>query len=154
MKYLKISLSVFTLLMMSFSMNAQSCHGSKDKKGGSCCAKKAAKTDNTVGSLDAEVSTFLVKNTPEGQEATFKVFGNCGMCENRIEGALKDVKGIQSADWNVDTKMLVVKFSKDISVEDIQQKIATAGHDTGKYRAKDSVYNELPGCCQYDRAKI
>ena len=27
---------------------------------------------------------------------TFKVYGNCGMCERRIEGALKGVKGVES----------------------------------------------------------
>lgn len=154
MKYLKILLSVFTLVSMSFSMNAQSCHGSKAKKG-SCCSKKAVKTDNTVGAVDAKTSTVLVENTDQGQKATFKIYGNCGMCENRIESALKTIEGVQSADWDVDTKMLTLSYDdKSISLDDIQQKIAAVGHDTDKYRAKDGVYAELPGCCQYDRAKI
>ena len=38
---------------------------------------------------------------------TFKVYGNCGMCEKTIEGSLKNVKGIDKADWNKETKMMV-----------------------------------------------
>ena len=154
MKYLKISLSVFTLVLMSFSMNAQSCHDSKAKKG-ACCSKKAVKTDNTMGAVDAKTSMVLVSNIDHGGKATFKVHGNCGMCENRIESALETVEGVHAADWDVDTKMMTVSYDdKSISLDDIQQKVAEAGHDAGKYRAKDGVYAELPGCCQYDRAKI
>ncbi|HFA49212.1 MAG TPA: copper chaperone [Bacteroidetes bacterium] len=80
------------------------------------------------------------------------VYGNCGMCENRIETALAIVEGIHSTDWDVDNKVMTVKYDSDaISLDDIKKKVAAAGHDTDKFRAKDEVYNALPGCCQYDR---
>jgi periplasmic mercuric ion binding protein len=35
----------------------------------------------------------------------------------------------------------------------IEMAIAKAGHDTPHHKAKDEVYNELPGCCKYDRTE-
>lgn len=82
---------------------------------------------------------------------TFKVFGNCGMCKNRIEKALK-ADGIGKAQWDTETKMLEIKYdAKKISLAQIHQLIANAGHDTEIAKAKDETYNELPGCCQYER---
>ncbi|MBC8265813.1 MAG: heavy-metal-associated domain-containing protein [Flavobacteriales bacterium] len=83
---------------------------------------------------------------------TFKVFGNCGMCERTIESSLANIKGIEKADWNKETKMMKVIFDeKQISLDEIKQKIAEVGYDTDKFRATEKVYNNLPGCCQYDR---
>lgn len=85
----------------------------------------------------------------------FKVYGNCGMCETRIEKAAKAVPGVELADWNKETKMIEVTFDDSKTDADkIQIAIANVGHDTEKQRAKDSVYDELPGCCQYERAKV
>ncbi|MBK7407503.1 MAG: heavy-metal-associated domain-containing protein [Saprospirales bacterium] len=90
----------------------------------------------------------------EAQTETFKVYGNCGMCKDRIEKAVTGLKGVQSADWDEDTKMITVSFDKDvISLDAIQKKIAEIGHDTDKFRAKDDVYENLHSCCHYDRPK-
>ncbi|MCB9326463.1 MAG: heavy-metal-associated domain-containing protein [Lewinellaceae bacterium] len=152
MNYLKISLSVLALVLMGFSVNAQGCCGSKAKKGASC-ESSTSKVDNASSSID-EITGAAMTSSFNGQKASFKVYGNCGMCENRIEGALKNVKGIQSADWDVDTKMMAVQFDNEvISLDEIKKKIADVGHDTDKFQAKEEVYTNLPGCCQYDRAK-
>lgn len=83
----------------------------------------------------------------------FEVKGNCDMCKERIEEAL-DVRGVKSADWNVETKMIVVVYDKKKIDEDkIHQLIADAGYDTPKVKAKDKVYEDLPGCCHYERDK-
>ena len=88
------------------------------------------------------------------QKENFKVYGNCGMCENRIEKAAKSVDGVTSADWDKDTKMILLTFDDaKTSTDKVQMAIAKVGHDTGKHTAKDEVYNELPGCCKYDRMK-
>ncbi|GIV33743.1 MAG: cation transporter [Chitinophagales bacterium] len=82
----------------------------------------------------------------------FKVSGNCAMCKARIEGALKNVDGIYSAAWDVDTKMLHVMYDPEkISEMEIHKRIAAVGHDTEKVKAEEKVYNALPGCCQYTR---
>lgn len=85
----------------------------------------------------------------------FKVFGNCGMCEKRIEKAATSLDGVTKADWDKETKMIEVTFdSKQTNIDDIHKTIAAVGHDTEKEKAKDSVYDELPGCCQYERKEI
>lgn len=87
-------------------------------------------------------------------EATevFTVYGNCGMCEKTIEGALSGVDGVSSADWNKEDDQLSVIFKSDvISLDEIKQKVADVGYDSDSHRSKDEVYTKLPGCCQYDR---
>ena len=80
------------------------------------------------------------------------MYGNCGMCKATIEGALKDVKGIEKAEWDIEAKMMYVTYDKKlISLDDIKKKIAAVGYDTDKFRASDETYGELPGCCQYER---
>ena len=86
------------------------------------------------------------------KEEKFTVYGNCGMCEKKIEGSLADVEGVASADWDVESEEMTVKFDPDvISLDDIKQKIADVGYDSDSHRAKDKVYEELHGCCKYDR---
>jgi copper chaperone CopZ len=82
----------------------------------------------------------------------FKVFGACGMCKNRIETAAKSVDGVNTANWNSENKMLAIEYETGkVNLDDIHKKIAEAGHDTEKVRAKDEVYQGLPACCHYER---
>ncbi|BDB54095.1 hypothetical protein GENT5_04000 [Flavobacterium ammoniigenes] len=86
---------------------------------------------------------------------TVKIYGNCGMCEKTIEkaGNLKDIAKI---DWNVDTKMATITYdTKKTNQDEILKRIALSGYDSDKFLAPDDVYNNLHGCCQYDRvAKV
>ena len=82
----------------------------------------------------------------------FEVAGNCGMCEARIEKAAKSIDGVSDADWDKETKMIEVTYNPEKSdVHKIHQAIAKAGHDTSMHKATDEVYDELPGCCKYER---
>jgi mercuric ion binding protein len=82
----------------------------------------------------------------------FEVADNCGMCEARIEKAANAVEGVSSADWNKETKMIEVSYnSEKTDIHKIHQAIAKAGHDTKLHKAADEVYDELPGCCKYER---
>jgi copper chaperone CopZ len=86
---------------------------------------------------------------------TVKIYGNCGMCEKTIEkaGNLKDIVKI---DWNVDTKMATITYdAKKTSQDEILKRIASSGYDSDKFLAPDDVYDNLHGCCQYERvAKV
>ena len=83
---------------------------------------------------------------------TFKVSGNCGMCKTTIEKSLKNVEGVKLAVWNQETKKITVKYNPSvISLTNIHKKIAAVGYDTSKVKAKKEVYDNLHGCCQYDR---
>lgn len=90
--------------------------------------------------------TQAVKST------TFEVSGKCGMCKKRIEKAAHGLEGVQSANWDVETKKLSVKYDPATVTEaDIQKQIAGVGHDTKTAKATDEAYNNLPGCCKYER---
>jgi len=82
----------------------------------------------------------------------FKVKGNCGICEQRIEKAAGSVEGVSKADWNKETKTIELVFDDaKTSTDQIEKAIAKVGHDTPHHKAKDEVYNKLPACCKYDR---
>jgi len=84
---------------------------------------------------------------------TLKVWGNCDMCKARIEKAVK-AEGASAADWSTKTKLLTVTYDPSkTNLDALSKKIASVGHDTEKYKAEDNVYNSLPGCCKYERAK-
>ena len=81
----------------------------------------------------------------------FFVRGNCGSCKARIEKAAK-AAGAKSAVWDAVKQTVVLDFDPaKTSADAILKKIAEVGHDNEKYRAEDSVYQNLPGCCLYDR---
>nr|WP_294938197.1 DUF3347 domain-containing protein [uncultured Flavobacterium sp.] len=86
---------------------------------------------------------------------TVKIYGNCGMCETTIEKA-GTVKKLAQVDWNQETRMATLTYDATKTNQDeILKRIALAGYDSDKFLAPDDVYNNLPGCCQYDReAKI
>uniref|UniRef100_UPI0032162A93 cation transporter n=1 Tax=uncultured Draconibacterium sp. TaxID=1573823 RepID=UPI0032162A93 len=82
-----------------------------------------------------------------------KVYGNCGMCESRIEKAVNCVNGVSKADWDKETKMLEVTFDDSkTNIHKVHMAVAAVGHDTDMHKAKDEVYDKLPGCCKYKRA--
>lgn len=83
----------------------------------------------------------------------FTVKGNCGMCEKRIEKAALSVDGVSKADWNKETKKIEVTLDDTkTTLDKVEVAIAKVGHDTPHHKATTEVYNELPGCCKYDRA--
>ncbi len=98
--------------------------------------------------------TFLFMSATSAQESkteTFKVYGNCGMCEKRIEKAAK-IDGVTNADWNDETGLITVSFdASKTSLDKVHKAIAASGHDTDKEKAAEEVYKKLPGCCKYDR---
>ena len=82
----------------------------------------------------------------------FKVYGNCGMCEIRIEKAANSVDGVKSTDWDKETKMIKVSFDPGkTDLHKIHIAITDAGHDTEMHKASNEVYEKLPVCCKYDR---
>jgi copper chaperone CopZ len=81
-------------------------------------------------------------------EAEFKVEGNCNMCKNRIEKSLK-IKEVKYAKWNKSSKLLKVAFDNTVSLDSLQQRVASVGHKTEKFAAESLAYSKLPNCCLY-----
>jgi copper chaperone CopZ len=94
---------------------------------------------------------YYLKKSKKYTTVEFKVWGNCGQCKARIEKSLK-IKGVQKANWNLDTKMLTAVFDpKVISLEQIHEKLASVGHDTEDLYTTKTKYQNLPDCCKYTR---
>ena len=98
------------------------------------------------------LSTTLFAQDAKNDKFTstvFKVFGACEECKDRIELAIKG-RGVRLGIWNVETKMLILEYdSTVISLEKIQNKILSVGHDLETKKANDKVYNSLDACCRY-----
>lgn len=100
----------------------------------------------------APLSLFAQKK--DVQKTSFEVDGVCGMCKARIEKTAFGLKGVKSAKWNIPTHQFTILFDANkVSLEDVHQAIANAGHDTPLATAPDEVYENLPMCCLYERKK-
>ena len=102
--------------------------------------------------LSVTMANSQIKNA---KTETVKIYGNCGMCKTMIEKA-GNLKKVAQVDWNKDTKMAILTYdSQKTNQEEILKRIALAGYDSNSFLAPATAYNNLPGCCQYDReAKV
>ena len=83
----------------------------------------------------------------------FIVHGNCGMCKETIEKAITQKK-VSEGKWDKETHKLTLTYDlSKTNTETLLKKIAYAGYDNEKYLAPQEAYNNLPGCCQYERPK-
>lgn len=102
----------------------------------------------------ANINDVRSRAGAETKTETIKVYGNCNMCKEKIEGSLKKKDGIISKKWDTKTKMLSVTYDPGkITIKQIGEKIAAAGYDNEHAAAKDEVYGKLHHCCQYERPK-
>lgn len=98
--------------------------------------------------ITATSCTAQIKNP---KTDTVKVWGNCSMCKETIEKAANK-KGTAQAVWNDETKQATITYNtKTTNLNEVLKRIALAGYDNAVFAAPDAAYNNLPGCCQYDR---
>ena len=105
-----------------------------------------------ISVLLSTTSNAQIKNA---KTESVKIYGNCGMCETKIEKA-GNIKKIANVDWNQETQMATLTYdATKTNRDEILKRIALVGYDSDKFLAPDDVYNNLHGCCQYDRvAKV
>lgn len=102
----------------------------------------------------AQPGTFTNVSKKNLETVKLKVFGNCGMCKDRIERAARSVKGVVVASWNEESQQLVLKYlPAKTDVDAITRAILAVGHDVEDQRADDKVYESLHACCKYERPK-
>lgn len=96
--------------------------------------------------------SFLFQTSfAQNKKEIIKVWGNCGMCQERIEKAAKKA-GAKTASWDADKLELTVAYdSSKTTNQKIQQAIAKVGHDTQDFTGDNLAYSKLHGCCKYDR---
>jgi hypothetical protein len=93
-------------------------------------------------------STAQIKHS---KTETVKVWGNCGMCKTTIE-KVANKKGIVNAVWSEKTKQATISFdTSKTTLNEVLKRIALAGYDNTVFTAPDATYNNLHGCCQYER---
>lgn len=82
---------------------------------------------------------------------TVKINGNCSMCKKTIETAAAKNETAK-VNWNPESKTATVNYnSEKTNLLQILKSVAEAGYDNEKFSAPDNVYEQLHGCCQYDR---
>lgn len=80
--------------------------------------------------------------------AKITVKGECEMCKEKIEKAL-DIPGVSFAEWNVETKILTVRYNDNkVSEDDIHETISNVGYATDKLAANKTSQNNLAKCCK------
>ena len=102
-----------------------------------------------------KTETITVKHQTSitNPEISFGVRGNCGMCKTTIQKAALSVDGVEEASWDIQTKVLDIrtKSNLDSITIKIHNAVAKSGYDTELVLANSEDYNNLPGCCQYNR---
>ncbi|KOS07778.1 metal transporter [Flavobacterium akiainvivens] len=102
--------------------------------------------------LFAGVSAQAQEKKNKNAKEEIAVSGNCDQCKKRIEKAAYSVKGVKSADWHADHQdMHLIYDENKCSLDDIRKAVAATGHDTDEVKATDEAYEDLHGCCKYDR---
>ena len=101
-----------------------------------------------VFEISKEVSNTI------GVDYSIGVKGNCGMCKFTIEQAVKDLDFVKNADWGIKSKILDISFknSKNYDLDILNKAINDSGYETMNSTANQSAYDNLPGCCKYDRS--
>ncbi|MFV8347369.1 heavy-metal-associated domain-containing protein [Flavobacterium sp. ZB4P13] len=95
--------------------------------------------------------TFASAQIKNKTTETVKINGNCGMCKKTIETAA-NIDKVAKVNWDTNTKTATVTYdTKKTNLDAILKRVADAGYDNEKFNAQNAVYDELHGCCQYDR---
>lgn len=131
-------------------MSLEQVESQVDKAGYTAVSTKITRNDGTV----EESKQNITELSTESEIVTKDIFvaGNCGMCKARIEKSAKKIRGVINASWDKENKMLKLEFdSSQTSIGEVAEAMAQAGHDTKYTKADDKTYDELPGCCQYER---
>ena len=93
--------------------------------------------------------TIVACSTKPNAEASFFVRGNCDMCKERIDKTVLSIKGVETANWDVESKMLQVSYdSTVVSKLDIEKGIAATGHATQGVPMDSTAHDKLPECCK------
>jgi hypothetical protein len=95
--------------------------------------------------IQAQINKPVSKDT----SISFKVFGACIQCKERIEKAAK-ARGVKTVNWGIDSKILQLTYNPSlVTLDKIENRIVAAGHDLENKKARDEIYKELPACCHY-----
>ncbi len=97
------------------------------------------------------ISMAACTSKPNAQ-AEFHVRGNCEMCKERIDKTVLAIRGVDKADWNVETETIQISYDSTIvKPVDIEKVIAATGHATTHMPMDTAAHAKLPECCQVNQ---
>ena len=95
------------------------------------------------------IAGFFATGCMSLETTTFTTKGCCPTCEIAILDAV-DLDEVKNASWDQFEETITIKFqTKQITSENLQLIVASAGYDTDLFQTPDSIYFALPKCCQY-----
>jgi copper chaperone CopZ len=101
--------------------------------------------------LGCIVLAFFNPTQAQSSTATLQIETSaiCGMCKTRLETELGFLRGIKSAELNLDTKELTVVYKTNkLKPDSIRAKIASLGYRADMVPAEPKAFEALPACCQ------
>lgn len=82
-------------------------------------------------------------------ELKIKTSAQCDMCKEKIEKAINKEAGVKSANLDLKTKILTVKYATDKTDEvKIKTAVTKVGYDADESKADSKAYEKLPACCK------
>ena len=87
------------------------------------------------------------------KKITIKTSAVCSMCKVNIEKALGALEGVKSADLDVVTKNVKIKYDESkVDAATLRQAISAAGYDADEVPARKKAYDALDNCCKSKKA--
>ncbi|MBL7785712.1 MAG: heavy-metal-associated domain-containing protein [Chitinophagales bacterium] len=86
---------------------------------------------------------------PKWKTVVIQTSAQCGMCKERIEGALSNTAGIRFANLNLGNKKMTVKYdSRQLTADKVREVIVNTGYNADTQVANPEAYQNLPACCK------
>lgn len=122
----------------------------------SIMAVSVAFTACTSGAKNENKNNANVETTaeaPQEQHGLLAVGGSCDMCTDRIIKTVNAIEGVTLSEYDLKKQELHLHYDgSKTNIDAISKALAAVGHDTELYKAEQSVYDALPGCCKYREA--
>jgi copper chaperone CopZ len=110
--------------------------------------------------LFALMAVFIFNNLnaqekkPKFETVIIQTSAQCGDCKTRIEDGLNYTKGVKFAELDLISKKVTVKYApKNISLQQVKEKINSIGYDADDMKANPQAILKLPACCQPEGMK-
>src|SRR5690242_12849836 len=92
------------------------------------------------------ITTSSFAQTSLIKEVKIKTSAQCDMCKKRIEDGLFTQKGVVSAELDVTTKTVTIKYrGNKVTEDELRTYISSLGYDADDVIANKEAYDKLPG---------
>ncbi len=95
-------------------------------------------------------NTIFAQTAETGKNyVDIKTSAQCGMCKSAIEKAVNNVDGVKSANLDLETKIVTVKYDvAKTNTDALKTAIVNIGYDADEVAAETKAYENLHSCCK------